>query len=92
MKTETHGWPGISSTDAAEDRCTVDAATLVDSSMAKLWLSELEFRLADQCLQFSAAWGTPTRRRFADLDDMLVCTDCWLGVSEFHRLAIGRML
>jgi len=34
-----------------------NSLTAVDSSMAKLWLSELEFRVADQCLQFFGGMG-----------------------------------
>ena len=64
----------------------------VDSSMAKLWLSELEFRVADQCLQFFGGMGYAHETPISQIWTHARVHRILLGTSEIHRLAIGRTL
>jgi long-chain-acyl-CoA dehydrogenase len=72
----------------------IQASTLtpVDSSMAKLWLSELEFRVADQCLQFFGGMGYAHETPISQIWTHARVHRILLGTSEIHRLAIGRTL
>jgi alkylation response protein AidB-like acyl-CoA dehydrogenase len=64
----------------------------VDSSMAKMWLSELEFRVADQCLQFFGGMGYAHETPISQIWSHARVHRILLGTSEIHRLAIGRSL
>jgi acyl-CoA dehydrogenase len=66
--------------------------TPVDSSMAKLWLSELEFKVADQCLQFFGGMGYAHETPISQIWSHARAHRILLGTSEIHRLAIGRSL
>ncbi|MET0987143.1 MAG: acyl-CoA dehydrogenase family protein [Steroidobacteraceae bacterium] len=78
------------------DKCLrkIQSATLtpVDASMAKLWLSELEFRVADQCLQFFGGMGYAHESPISQIWTHARVHRILLGTSEIHRLAIGRSL
>jgi acyl-CoA dehydrogenase len=69
-----------------------DSLTPVDSSMAKLWLSELEFKVADQCLQFFGGMGYAHETPISQIWSHARAHRILLGTSEIHRLAIGRSL
>ncbi|HWM66473.1 MAG TPA: acyl-CoA dehydrogenase family protein [Steroidobacteraceae bacterium] len=69
-----------------------NSLTAVDSSMAKLWLSELEFRVADQCLQFFGGMGYAHETPISQIWTHARAHRILLGTSEIHRLAIGRSL
>lgn len=66
--------------------------TPVDSSMAKLWLSELEFRVADQCLQFFGGMGYAHETPISQIWTHARVHRILLGTSEIHRMVIGRTL
>lgn len=66
--------------------------TPVDASMVKLWLSELEFRVADQCLQFFGGMGYAHESPISQIWTHARVHRILLGTSEIHRLAIGRSL
>jgi long-chain-acyl-CoA dehydrogenase len=68
------------------------SVTPMDSSMAKLWLSELEFRVADQCLQFFGGMGYAHETPISQIWTHARVHRILLGTSEIHRLAIGRSL
>ena len=69
-----------------------NSLTAVDSSMAKLWLSELEFRVADQCLQFFGGMGYAHETPISQIWTHARAHRILLGTSEIHRLAVGRSL
>ena len=66
--------------------------TPLESSVAKLTASELEFRVADQCLQLHGGMGyvheTPISRIWTQARVHRIL----LGTSEIQRLAIGRSI
>jgi alkylation response protein AidB-like acyl-CoA dehydrogenase len=63
-----------------------------DSSMTKMWLSELEFRVADQCLQFFGGMGYAHEMPISQIWTHARVHRILLGTSEIHRMAIGRTL
>jgi acyl-CoA dehydrogenase len=69
-----------------------NSLTPVESSMAKLWLSELEFKVADQCLQFFGGMGYAHETPISQIWTHARAHRILLGTSEIHRLAIGRSL
>jgi acyl-CoA dehydrogenase len=72
----------------------IQAATVspTDSSMTKLWLSELEFRVADQCLQFFGGMGYAHEMPIPRIWTHARVHRILLGTSEIDRVAIGRSL
>jgi long-chain-acyl-CoA dehydrogenase len=66
--------------------------TPVDASMTKLWLSELEFRVADQCLQFFGGMGYAHESPISQIWTHARVHRILLGTSEIHRVSIGRAL
>ena len=75
-----HIWP--------ESRIT----TGIDASMAKMWLSELEFRVADQCLQLHGGMGYAHDSPISAIWTHARVHRILLGTSEIHRVAIGKSL
>ena len=66
--------------------------TPIESSAAKLWTSELEFRVLDQCLQFHGGMGYAHDMPISQLWTHARAHRILLGTSEIHRMAIGRSL
>jgi alkylation response protein AidB-like acyl-CoA dehydrogenase len=66
--------------------------TPVESSIAKLWTSELEFRVMDQCLQFHGGMGYAHEMPISQLWTQSRVHRILLGTSEIHRMAIGRSI
>ena len=64
----------------------------VDAAMAKMWLSNLHCRAADECLQLFGGWGYmweyPISRAFADSRIVKIAG----GSIEVMKLIIGRSL
>ena len=64
----------------------------VDAAMAKMWLSNLHCRVADECLQLFGGWGYmweyPISRAFADARIIKIAG----GSIEIMKLIIGRSL
>ncbi len=64
----------------------------VDAAMAKMWLSNLHCRVADECLQLFGGWGYmweyPISRAFADSRIVKIAG----GSIEIMKLIIGRSL
>jgi alkylation response protein AidB-like acyl-CoA dehydrogenase len=66
--------------------------TGVDASMAKMWLSELEFRVADQCLQLHGGMGYAHDSPISQIWTHARVHRILLGTSEIHRVLIGKSL
>jgi acyl-CoA dehydrogenase len=66
--------------------------TAVESSVAKLWTSETEFRVADQCLQLHGGMGYAHEMPISRLWTQARVHRILLGTSEIHRMAIGRSI
>ena len=66
--------------------------TGIDASMAKMWLSELEFRVADQCLQLHGGMGYAHDSPISSIWTHARVHKILLGMSEIHRVAIGKSL
>jgi alkylation response protein AidB-like acyl-CoA dehydrogenase len=66
--------------------------TPVDASMAKMWLSELEFRVADQCLQLHGGMGYAHESVISSIWTHARVHRILLGTSEIHRVLIGKSL
>jgi len=66
--------------------------TPVESSVAKLWTSETEFRVADQCLQLHGGMGYAHEMPISRLWTQARVHRILLGTSEIHRMAIGRSI
>jgi len=64
----------------------------VDAAMAKMWLSNLHCRVADECLQLFGGWGYmweyPIARAFADARIVKIAG----GSIEIMKHIIGRSL
>jgi len=66
--------------------------TAVDASMAKMWLSELEFRVADTCLQLHGGMGYAHASPISSIWTHARVHRILLGTSEIHRVLIGKSL
>lgn len=66
--------------------------TSVESSMAKLSASELEFQAVDECLQLHGGMGYAHAMPISQIWTQARVHRILLGTSEIHRLAIGRSL
>jgi acyl-CoA dehydrogenase len=66
--------------------------TNIESSMAKLHASELEFSALDRCLQFHGGMGYAHAMPISKLWTSSRAHRILLGTSEIHRLAIGRSI
>jgi alkylation response protein AidB-like acyl-CoA dehydrogenase len=66
--------------------------TPIDASMAKMWLSELEFRVADQCLQLHGGMGYAHESVISSIWTHARVHRILLGTSEIHRVLIGKSL
>jgi long-chain-acyl-CoA dehydrogenase len=64
----------------------------VDASMAKMWLSELEFRVADTCLQLHGGMGYAHASPISQIWTHARVHRILLGTSEIHRVLIGKSL
>ena len=64
----------------------------VDAAIAKMWLSNLHCKVADECLQLFGGWGYmweyPISRAFADARIVKIAG----GSIEVMKLIIGRSL
>jgi acyl-CoA dehydrogenase len=66
--------------------------TPVESSVAKLTCSELEFNTADQCLQLHGGMGYAHAMPISQIWTQARVHRILLGTSEIHRMAIGRSI
>jgi len=63
-----------------------------ESSMAKLWLSELEGRVMDQAVQLHGGMGFADENLISRMYTMARVHRIFLGTSEIHRMIIGRSI
>ena len=63
-----------------------------ESSMAKLWLSELEGRVMDQAVQLHGGMGFADENPISRMYTMARVHRIFLGTSEIHRVIIGRSI
>jgi len=78
--------------DQLLDKIKHGSLTAVDSSMAKMWLSELEFRVADTCLQLHGGMGYAHATPISSIWTHARVHRILLGTSEIHRVLIGKSL
>jgi alkylation response protein AidB-like acyl-CoA dehydrogenase len=90
MKTELA--VGRAFIDSVLEKIKRGTLTAVDSSMAKMWLSELEFRVADQCLQLHGGMGYAHESPISSIWTHARVHRILLGTSEIHRVLIGKSL
>lgn len=64
----------------------------VDAAMAKLWISEMEARAMDECLQFFGGAGFSNDYPISKMYVFARVHRLYLGTSEIQRLIIGRTL
>jgi long-chain-acyl-CoA dehydrogenase len=80
------------------DQCLAKAQNMdgklspVESSVAKLICSELEFNTADQCLQLHGGMGYAHESPISQIWTQARVHRILLGTSEIHRMAIGRSI
>jgi len=68
---------------------TVDA---LDASMAKLWISELESRVMDECLQLFGGMGFSNDHSISKMFSFARLHRLYIGTSEIQKVIIGREL
>jgi alkylation response protein AidB-like acyl-CoA dehydrogenase len=90
MKTELA--VGRAFVDSVLEKIKRGTLTAVDSSMCKMWLSELEFRVADQCLQLHGGMGYAHESPISSIWTHARVHRILLGTSEIHRVLIGKSL
>jgi len=78
--------------DSALEKIKRGTLTGVDASMAKLWLSELEFRVADTCLQLHGGMGYAHASPISSIWTHARVHRILLGTSEILRVMIGKSL
>lgn len=64
----------------------------VETSMAKLWISELEGRVMDECLQLHGGAGFSNEFAISKMYAFARVHRLYLGTSEIQRLTIARSL
>jgi acyl-CoA dehydrogenase len=64
----------------------------VESSMAKLWISELEGRVMDECLQLHGGAGFSDEYPISKMYAFARVHRIYLGTSEIQRLTIARSI
>jgi alkylation response protein AidB-like acyl-CoA dehydrogenase len=64
----------------------------IDASMAKLWISELEGRVMDECLQLFGGAGFSNEYPISKMYAFARVHRLYLGTSEIQKLTIARTL
>jgi alkylation response protein AidB-like acyl-CoA dehydrogenase len=64
----------------------------VESSMAKLWVSELEGRVMDECVQLHGGAGFSDEYAISKMYALARVHRIYLGTSEIQRLTIARSI
>ena len=90
MKTEIA--VGRAFLDALLDKMMQGTIQDEESSMAKLWLSELEGRVMDQAVQLHGGMGFADENPISRMYTMARVHRIFLGTSEIHRLIIARSI
>jgi len=73
-------------------RGNAGAIDSTDASMAKLWVSELEARVMDECLQLFGGSGFSNDYPISKMYSFARLHRLYIGTSEIQRLIIGRSL
>ncbi|MET0660892.1 MAG: acyl-CoA dehydrogenase family protein [Steroidobacteraceae bacterium] len=63
-----------------------------DSAMAKLWISEMETRVMDQCVQLHGGAGVANESPISKLWTSSRVHRIFIGTSEMQRMAIARSI
>lgn len=66
--------------------------TMADSAMAKLWLTELEGRVLDQCVQLHGGAGFMDEMPISRMYSAARVQRLYGGTSEMQKIAIARVL
>ena len=90
MKTEIS--VGRAFVDSLLVRLNDNAVSDVESSMAKLWVSELEGRVMDKAVQLHGAMGFANENPISKMFTFARAHRIFLGTSEIHRIIISRSL
>jgi acyl-CoA dehydrogenase len=64
----------------------------VESAMAKLWISEMESRVMDECLQLHGAAGVSNEYPISKMYSFARVHRIFLGTSEIQRVTIARTI
>ena len=88
MKTEITVGRGF--LDTLLERAVSGAVTVEETSMAKLWISELEGRVMDQALQLHGGMGFADDHPISKMYSFARVHRIYVGTSEIHRHIIGR--
>jgi acyl-CoA dehydrogenase len=90
MKTEIS--VGRAFVDSLLVRLNDNAVSDAESSMAKLWVSELEGRIMDQAVQLHGAMGFANENPISKMYTSARAHRIFLGTSEIHRIIISRSI
>jgi acyl-CoA dehydrogenase len=78
------------------DRCLIrgyrGTISFDDTAMAKLWISEMETRVMDQCVQLHGAMGVANEAPISKMWTASRVHRIFIGTSEMQRIAIARNL
>jgi acyl-CoA dehydrogenase len=78
--------------DEVLGRVVNDRVDFADACMAKLWVSELECRVMDECLQFFGGYGYADEFPISKMYAFARVHRIYLGTSEIQRKIIARGL
>ncbi len=78
--------------DGALKRNTEGVVDPLDGSMAKLWISELEGRVMDECLQLHGGAGFSDEYPISKMYAFARVHRIYLGTSEIQKLIIARTI
>jgi acyl-CoA dehydrogenase len=69
-----------------------DTITFDETAMVKLWISELEGRVMDQCVQLHGGMGFANESPISKMWSSARAHRIYLGTSEMQRLAIAKSI
>lgn len=73
-------------------KANTDSLSVIESSMMKLWMSETENRIIDECLQLHGGTGYMNDHPISKLYTSARAHRIFLGTSEIQKMQIGRSI